>query len=225
MEQAVDLSSSIKVVLFDHADTLVGTIRPKWAQHKYIAKKFYGKELCDDEIRLHWGKPFTALIKVLYETDNIDMAMSYNLAIRERFPKWLFDDTLDTLATLQKSGQKLGIITATTRASLEHDLKTLKIPKHLFEYIQTEDDTVVHKPDPRVFDPIFHWLAAQNIQRSEVVYVGDAIMDMKAALGAGFHFIGVSTGLVSFEEFKQHNVKSIKRLEDLKQFFLSRVVS
>lgn len=221
----VDLSNSMKVVLFDHDDTLVSTIRAKWAQHKYVAKKFYGKELCDDEIRLHWGKPLTVLIKNLYETDNIDMAMSYNLATREKFPKSVFEDTLDTLATLQKSGLKLGLVTATTLSSLEHDLKTLKISKDLFEYIQTEDDTVVHKPDPRVFDPMLRWLSAQNIQPSEVVYVGDAITDMKAALGAGFSFIGVCTGLISSEEFARQNVQSIQRLGDLKQFFPSRVIS
>ena len=221
----VDFGSSMKVVLFDHDDTLVSTIRAKWAQHKYVAKKFYGKELCDSEIRLHWGKPLTVLIKNLYETDNIDMAMSYNLATREKFPKSLFEDTLDTLASLRQSGLKLGLVTATTRSSLEHDLKTLKISKEFFQYIQTEDDTVLHKPDPRVFDPILRWLSAQNIQPSEVVYVGDAITDMKAAIGVGFHFIGVGTGLVSPEEFAEQNVQSIKRLGDLKKFFPSRVVS
>jgi HAD superfamily hydrolase (TIGR01549 family) len=221
----VDFDNSMKVVLFDHDDTLVSTIRAKWAQHKYVAKKFYGKELCDDEIRLHWGKPLTVLIKNLYETDNIDMAMSYNLATREKFPKSVFEDTLDTLATLQKLGLKLGLVTATTLSSLEHDLKTLKIPKDLFQYIQTEDDTVVHKPDPRVFDPMLRWLSAQNIQPSEVVYVGDAITDMKAALGAGFSFIGVCTGLISSEEFTRQNVQSVQRLGDLKEFFPSRVIS
>lgn len=51
------IADHIKVVLFDHDDTLVGTISTKWAEHKFIAKKYYQKELTDDEIRLHWGKP------------------------------------------------------------------------------------------------------------------------------------------------------------------------
>lgn len=90
----------IKAVLFDHDDTLVGTIDAKWAQHKYIAKKFYSKTLTDDDIKQHWGKPLTFLLSKLYETDHIDMAMSYNIATRSRFPKKLFVDTIDTLQLL-----------------------------------------------------------------------------------------------------------------------------
>src|ERR1043165_7200592 len=114
------IDPSVKVVLFDHDDTLVGTIKAKWAQHKYIARTFYGKELTDDELRLHWGKPLTVLMKMLYETDHIDMAMSYNIATRPQFPKQLLKNTIKTLNALRKSGRKLGLVTATTRASLKY---------------------------------------------------------------------------------------------------------
>ena len=72
----------IKAILFDHDDTLVATIQAKWAQHKFIAKTFYGKDLQDDEIRLHWGKPYSVLIRLLYNTDDVDSTVSYNLCTR-----------------------------------------------------------------------------------------------------------------------------------------------
>ncbi|KAG6558947.1 hypothetical protein RHABOEDO_001123 [Candidatus Rhabdochlamydia oedothoracis] len=50
--------------------------------------------------------------------------MSYNIATRSKFPKTLFKDTISTLSTLHSLGKKLGLITATTRSSLEYDLKT-----------------------------------------------------------------------------------------------------
>ncbi len=209
------LKAAIKIVLFDHDDTLVRTIKAKWAQHKYIAKTFYNKKLKNEELTMHWGKPLTVLMKHLYETDHIDMAMSYNIATRSRFPKKLFKDTLDTLNVIRQSGIKVGLVTATTQASLNYDFQTLEIPKNLFDYIQTEDDTIFHKPDPRVFEPTLEWLAQNNIQTTEVLYVGDQLSDMKAANSAGFEFIGVTTGLYTAEDFDKHHVKSVSNLSDL----------
>lgn len=210
-----NIDSSIQVVIFDHDDTLVSTMQAKWAQHKYIAKEFYDKVLTDEELKKHWGKPLTMLVQLLYETDHIDVAMSYNIATRNLFPKRLFSDTLLTLENLRKMGKKIGLVTATTTSSLEHDFQTLHIPKHLFDYIQTEDATAVHKPDPRVFEPTLSWLKERQIKPEEVVYVGDHLNDMKAALGVGFRFIGVGTGIVSLKEFSKNTAKTISKLSDL----------
>lgn len=209
------IDPSIKVVLFDHDDTLVGTIKAKWAQHKFIAHTFYGKKLTEEELRAHWGKPLTVLMKLLYNTDHIDMAMSYNIATRSQFPKILFKNTIKTLNSLRKLGKKVGLVTATTNASLSHDFKTLGIPEELFDFIQTEDDTLFHKPDPRVFEPILEWLAKQHIKPQEVLHVGDHLNDMLATQQLGFEFIGVATGLFSVQDFAQHNIKAVSKLTDL----------
>lgn len=205
-------TSSTKVVLFDHDDTLVRTIKVKWAQHKYIAQTFYDKKLSNQELRQHWGKPFSLLMKLLYETDNLEMAMSYNIATRDKFPKLLFKNTLETLNALRKSGKKIGIVSSTTRWSLQHDFLTLNIPDQLFDYLQTEEDTPFHKPNPSVFDPFLKWLDKEKIQPNEVLYVGDHLNDMVAAQKAGFSFVGVGTGLISVEEFKQHHVDAVPQL-------------
>ena len=220
--EATLIDPSIKVVLFDHNDTLVGTIKAKWAQHKFIARTFYGKQLSDEELRAHWGKPLTVLMKLLYGTDHIDMAMSYNIATRDNFPKVLFRSTIKTLRSLKVLGKKLGLFTATTRASLNHDFQTLGIPEKLFDFIQTEDDTSFHKPDPRVLEPVLTWLAKQQIKPCEVLCIGDDFNDQIVAEQSGFEFIGVATGLVSIQSFAEHNVKAVARLTDL---FSSKKVS
>lgn len=204
-----------KAILFDHDDTLVNTIDAKWAQHKYIAKTFYDKELTNADIQPHWGKPLSILLKLLYTTDNIDIAMSYNIATREQFPKRLFNDTLKTLKNLKKMGIRIGLLTATVKLSLQHDFATLKIPPKLFDYVQTEDDTNYHKPDPKVFQPALSWLETLEIHPSQALYVGDSLKDMQAAVGAGLQFIGVTTGLTTIQEFRDNGVQTIERLSDL----------
>ena len=205
----------IKMIVFDHDDTLVGTIQPKWAQHKYIAKEFYSRDLTDKELHEHWGKPFTVLLSCLYKTDHIDIAMSYNIATREMFPKKLFKGTIETLKSLKSKEINLAIVTATTKSSLLNDFKTLGIDQEIFDYIQTEDDTTIHKPNHKVLDPLKKWISERGIASDEVVCIGDHINDGKTAQVAGFKFIGVTTGLITPAQFQNEGFSYITKLPDL----------
>jgi len=193
--------SGIGAVIFDHDDTLVGSYKAKWAQHKHVAQTWYNKELTDDEIRQHWGKPFRTLIRLLYETEDLDTAFRRMMAVHKAYPKLLLPETIPTLQSVHDSGRLIGVVTATMRFSFEHDLDELGIPRNLLDYTQTEDETEHHKPDKRVFDPAKSWLRAMGVNDSEVLYVGDGLHDYAAASGAGFRFLGVETGLVNQLQF------------------------
>lgn len=208
------VGTHIKAVFFDHDDTLVATIQAKWAAHKHVAKKYYDKDLSEDEIREHWGKPLGTLLQLLYGGD-AELAMKNYESEHEQFPKKMLNDTLEVLKELKKSGKKLGVITATNRWSLNYDHNLLKFPEGIFDYKQGAEDSTYHKPDPRVFEPAKKWLEANNIRPEEVIYVGDGLHDMKAAHGAGFEFVGVGTGLVTVDEFKQNGGRAVERLKDL----------
>jgi len=209
------IGEQIQAVFFDHDDTLVGTIGTKWAQHKHVANKYYSKELTDEEIRLHWGKPLPELICLLYGTDDVETAMANNTACHQDYPKELFTATIPTLRHIRAAGKLIGIITATSRFSFEHDLTLHQIPRELLDYTQAADDTPFHKPDHRVFDPALTWLAERSVAPESVLYVGDGLHDMKAALGAGFNFLGVETGLVTAEQFTTEEARSIPTIADL----------
>jgi pyrophosphatase PpaX len=209
------VGEDIKVIFFDHDDTLVGTIDAKWAHHKHVAQTFYGKELTDDEIRPHWGKPLGELVCLLYSTDDVEQAMAHNTATHEAYPKELFTATVPTLRRIKADGLLVGVITATTRFSFEHDLDLHQVPRELIDYTQTADDTAYHKPDARVFEPALAWLAKRQIKPEEVMYVGDGLHDMKAAIGAGFNFLGVETGLVTAEQFSEQGGESIASIAAL----------
>lgn len=209
------IGDHIKAVLFDHDDTLFGTIGPKWKEHKHVASTHYGIELDDELIKQHWGKPLRELVCMLYNTDDADEAIAHNIACHEDYPKELFVATIPTLKHLKERGKLIGIITATTKHSMEHDLKLHKIPPEYIDYKQNSEDTDYHKPDPKVFEPAIAWLKEQGVKPDEVVYIGDGLHDMKAALGAGFSFLGVETGLVSAEQFKAAGATSISSVAKL----------
>jgi beta-phosphoglucomutase-like phosphatase (HAD superfamily) len=206
------IADGIKAVFFDHDDTLVGTIRAKWAQNQYVARTYYGKELTDDEIKLHWGKPLQKMLCLLFGTDDAEDAMAKNMATHEAFPKELFAATIPTLRHIKAAGKLIGIITATSRSSFEYDLTLHGVPRELVDYTQTANDTAYHKPDPRVFEPAVVWLAERQVEPNEVVYIGDSLYDMEAALGAGFAFLGVETGIVTAEQFAEQGANSIQNI-------------
>jgi phosphoglycolate phosphatase len=52
----ITVAPGTRAVVFDHDDTLVATIEAKWAQHKHVARTWYGKALSDEELREHWGQ-------------------------------------------------------------------------------------------------------------------------------------------------------------------------
>jgi HAD superfamily hydrolase (TIGR01549 family) len=207
----------IKAVIFDLDDTLVKTHVVKWAQHKAVARDTYGRELTDEKLREHWGKPFNTLITILHDgADTLENMLAAYAANAHLFPKELHDATTDTIQMLLERGIKLGIVTATNKVFLLRDLEHLNIPSEQFFFLQAADETDFHKPDPRVFEPILGELERRGISNDETMYVGDALTDWYAARDAGMHFIGVTTGLHTADEFKAAGApNTIARLSEL----------
>jgi len=209
------MTERIKAVFFDHDDTLVGTIGAKWDHHKHVARTWYNKELTDDDIRAQWGVPFSQMVGILYGDEDAKRAMERNLSCEDSFPKISFLESIPTLRRLHVAGKVLGIVTATSRYSFERDLQLQGFPRDIIDYTQTEEDTAFHKPDARVFDPAIAWLSDRGIEPAEVLYVADGLHDEKAATGVGFNFMGVTTGLVTLEQFKAAQVDAISSLQEL----------
>lgn len=210
--------ATTKAILFDFDDTLVASREAKWAQHKTVARTHYNLELTDEELLKHWGKPLPQMVQAIYQTDDIPLALERASGFRGEFPKLLFPETMAVLETAHQKGFKLGIVTATTRASLTYDLNRLNFPLHTLDYLQTAEESEFHKPDPRVFDPAIAWLEEQGLTPDQVVYVGDARHDREAAVSAGFGFIGVCTGLVSPESFEAEGTTYCSKVGDLLEY-------
>jgi phosphoglycolate phosphatase-like HAD superfamily hydrolase len=205
----------IQAVIFDLDDTLLKTARIKWAHHKAVAAQ-YGVELTDETLARYWGMPFDQMIGYLYNhADTVDNMRAANRALESQFPKEIHDDTIEVLGALALHGIVAGVVTSTNTEFAITDLKRLQVPAEAFLFVQGAEATPYHKPDGRVFDPALERLAELGIRRSEVLYVGDALMDHEAAVQAGIQFVGVTTGFVSIEQFQEVGVPVIARLGEL----------
>lgn len=195
-------TSNIKAVVFDMDDTLIKTFEIKLQQHTHFAKERYGLDLDSDEFRSHWGKPFHLFLEGLYgHVDHVDRVHEEYVKLSHLFPIELQEDTLHVLDRLHAADMKLGIVTATAREVVMRDLTPAGFPFERLHKLQTSDDTPVHKPDPKVFEPMLFALRDAGMD-GEVMYVGDALTDYYAARDAGLHFVGVTTGLITAEQFR-----------------------
>ena len=206
----------IRAFIFDWDDTLVQTRQCRFAAIKALASRFYNYELDDAKIERHWGKPFKSLFEALFGSidDNIDRVIERYIILTAEFPLAAYVDAIQILPTLCDVAS-VGILTSASNRVVIPDLKHLGFPFHRLTSVQCAEDTLPHKPDPRVFEPILATFAKKGIRVSEVIYVGDCINDFTAALGAGLHFVGICRGTNSLEEFERVGANFIGDLAQL----------
>ena len=108
-----------------------------------------------------------------------------------------YDWTLPKLRELKSMGCKTGIISTKFRYRIEDFFATLGAPE-LIDIIIGMEDVKAAKPDPEGI-----LLAAErlDVAKSEVLYVGDNVIDARAAMNAGVDFAAVLTGTNTAEDF------------------------
>lgn len=207
--------SKYKAVIFDFDDTLVESREIKWAHHRYVAKKFYNIDLSDETFLKHWGKPLHTLMAELYQhSDTPENMMKNVLSVREKFLKKVYDGSIEVVEEIINRGIRVGVLSATSSKFLLDDLTRQGFPVKEM-WTQGSNDTEVHKPNGEVFRPMFDKLKEYNIEKKDIVYVGDSLIDLEATERAGIGFIAITTGLYSAEDFKKNGAKII--IKDVKE--------
>jgi phosphoglycolate phosphatase len=200
------MGSIYKAIIFDFDDTLVATRISKREQFKETARRFYDFELEDKIIDEHWGKAFNELMTELFgrSSDSIENIIENYFSLSKEFPMMATKGAKDLIEKFHKT-IPLGILTASNRRAVLEDLERLKIYPHYFNHIQTSEDTIVHKPDPLVFQPILR--AFTGIDTKNILYIGDSTSDFLAATEGGLNFIGVTTGRTTAKEFVERGIE------------------
>ena len=102
----------------------------------------------------------------------------------------LLDGTLDVVKRLRQRGYLTAILTNNGRSSVERIMEQIPL-RDFFDVIQTRHESPQPKPHP---DGLLKIVSDLGLDRSEVIYIGDALIDATAADRAGIEFWGVATG-------------------------------
>ncbi|QNV40005.1 HAD hydrolase-like protein [Rothia amarae] len=209
-------ANSHRAVIFDLDDTLFFTIEAKWNHHRHVARESFGVELTDDVLREHWGKPFTEMIGFYYQNAaSVEEMVAANAASRDLFPKKPIEGAREMVLSLLDDGVAVGVVTSTRTEWALGELEREGYPLNRLTMVQGSDLVDFHKPDPRVFDEILKIMRACG--KTSLTYVGDALLDERAALDAGMKFVGLETGLYSHADFSENTpvLPDVSHLRDV----------
>jgi pyrophosphatase PpaX len=180
------------VAVFDLDGTVVNTIPLIIASYEHAVTSVLG--FCPDPVEArNWiGQTLGETFYQRYPENGAELVASYvawNAANLERLvQEYPGVDAL--LSDLALAGVKLGVATSKRRVSAENTLKCAGLRNRLGVTVAMED-TDFHKPDPR---PLLLALERIGASADDAVYIGDAVVDVRAALAAGMDVIAVTWG-------------------------------
>jgi phosphoglycolate phosphatase len=207
----------IKAIIFDFDDTLVQTKTIRYKAIKHAGKKFYDIEISNADIDAQWGKPFEDFLYQVFKrvADYPTLFKNYK-SILDAYPNEAYPNTERVLEALSKE-YELGVISSSHKELILSGMKNVGFKPEMFRFIQSADETAVHKPNPEVFAPSVNAFSTDGINKTEILYVGDTLDDFNSAVNAGLHFCGIADRTTPSEEFSKVNAVYVTDIVQLPQ--------
>lgn len=190
--------NDVAAVIFDWDGVLVDSGRNYYRAYELVLQEI-GIITTPREIYLREGQPTPRLIATLCAERGIlitdakvkelvQRRRQYDVALGQRT---FFPGIWDFLARLRNAGCKLGVVTGSSRRSV--DLVLSPEQGRYFDAVVTADDVTQPKPDPQPF-----LIAAEimGIEPSRCAVVENAPYGVRAARAAGFRVIAICTTLL-----------------------------
>lgn len=214
------MKSRFKAIIFDIDGTLTFTNRLIFDTFNYISKKYLNKRFKDEEIIALFGPTEDVILKQMFP-QNFEKVREdyYEYYHRNHEIAQLYDGIKELLIDLKNAGVILGIFTGKGRTSSLITLNFLGI-RDLFDMIVTGDDVKNHKPSP---EGILKFIQTFNLKPEEVLMIGDAPSDIKAAREAGVHIASVVWDSYSANEVRKINKETVfETVEKLRNYIFSK---
>lgn len=213
------MKSRYKGIIFDVDGTLTYTNQLIFDSFNHITKKYLGKTFSDEEIIALFGPTEDVILKEMCK-DEYDIARkeyyqyykeNHNIARTYAGIEMLIEDLFNNKIIL-------GVFTGKGRTSALITLDELGLTDY-FGLIVSGDDVVNHKPHP---EGIIQFLEQYNLSPDEVLMVGDAPSDIKAAKAAGVSIASVIWDSYSEEEVRKLNSNNLfHSVDELRSFIFS----
>lgn len=180
----------ISCIIFDLDGTLTRTNQLIFDTFNHVTEKYIGKTFTPDEITKMFGPPEDVAIERLVGNGKKGEAMddfySYYEKHHPRLAK-TYAGIEEILSFLKSKRIILAIFTGKGRQSTLISLDLLKIRKY-FDLIITGSDVENHKPSGEGINKIMN---RYSLKQSQVLMVGDAVADVRAAREAGVRMAAV----------------------------------
>ncbi len=180
------------MVLFDFDGTLADTIPLIVASYRHTIATVLGEEAADAELRSWIGRPLQPVLEERYPGRGAELTEVYrawNLANHDELI-----ETVEGIATLlddlHAAGARSGVVSSKRLETVQLGLRAVDLD-HRIDVLAGMDETSRHKPDP---EPLLYAASRLGATPADCVYIGDAVVDVEAARGAGMAAVAVTWG-------------------------------
>lgn len=188
------------VVLFDFDGTLADTIPLIVASFQHTIAHVLGEQVSEIEARSWIGR---TLVDTFGERnpDHADLLVTtyreWNLAHHDELIRAV-DGIPEVLDALVANGSRVGVVSSKSEQTVRRGLEAVGL-RHDFAVLVGLEATSLHKPHP---DPLLHAAEVLAVDPTACAYVGDAVVDVRAARAAGMRAVGVTWGAGTHEELR-----------------------
>lgn len=189
------MNKELKLVIFDWDGTVMDSVM-KIVDSMQCAAEREGlnvpsEQAVKDIIGLSLAPALKQLFGELTQQQVDDMAQFYKEAYLalDKNPSPLFNGIVDVFESLRERNIKIAVATGKSRVGLDRLIKQTGLG-HFFCDSMTADEAE-SKPHPQMIDEIVN---RQGVDKSQIVMVGDSLLDLTMASNAGVRSVGVSYG-------------------------------
>jgi pyrophosphatase PpaX len=180
------------VVLFDLDGTLVDSGAIILGSFHHATETVLQRRFPDEQILAHvGGSNLTEQMQLLAPDRVEELVRVYR---DHNDPQYAdlgcFEGMIDVLATLDREGRRLGVVSAKRKATVQRVFDGAGVGVY-FDVVVGSDDTERHKPHP---EPVLKALELLDARPEEAAYVGDSPFDVAAARAAGVYAVAVGWG-------------------------------
>jgi len=184
--------------------TLTHTNELIYAAFNHVAKKYQGKEYTPKEISAMFGPPEDGAIENLVGKDRLDAAMTDLVEFYRTNHDAMagtYDGVIEILQFLKERGALIALFTGKGIKTAVITMEKLGM-KNFFDMVVTGSDVVNHKPSAEGIQKIINRF---GLDPKNVLMVGDAVADVKAAREAG-----VSIAAVVWDSYGKDSVLAME---------------
>lgn len=193
----------LKAVIFDFDYTLGDSTKGIVLSVNYALDRLGYREREREEIKKTIGLSLKDTYAVLTGKSDIQEAELFADYFKEKADLVMVDNTQlyegvkETLQMLRYKGCQIGIVTTKFRYRIEQILSRFDA-LDLVDMIVGAEDVKVEKPNP---EGLLWVVERLQLGKSDILYVGDSIVDAKTAQNADVNFAGVLTGTTTKQDF------------------------
>lgn len=208
-------------IIFDIDGTIVQSNKLIFETFNYVTEKFLNKSTTPEEVIALFGPTEKVIIEQIFGENHEFVMKDYYQYYSDNHDKMatVFTGIVELIDELKNRGTLLSVYTGKGKGSTEITLEKLGI-KDKFDMVVTGDDIEGHKPSPEGVDL---FVKKFNLKRENILMIGDAPPDVKAAKATGIKIASVLWDSYAKDEvLKMNSDYYFETVEELSNFLLNK---